>query len=256
MHHTPIRQSLLLTCLMLLPATAFSQALEHAIETQVQTDVAAQRSQQQIDELDDEARDLLMEYRQVLQQTQSLKSYNDQLDKLVASQQQERLSIEQQLNNIETTQRDITPLMLRMIEVMEQFVALDIPFLPDERAQRLAQLEALMERADINLSEKYRRILEAYQVETEYGRTIEAYQGELKTDDATRTVNFLRIGRVNLYYLTLDERESGVWDQQTQAWHTLPRSENKAVAQGLKVALKQLPPDLLILPVKTIGGAQ
>lgn len=256
MHHTPIRQSLLLTCLLLLPATSFAEALEHAIETQVQTDTAAQRSQQQIDELDDEARELLMEYRQVLQQTQSLKSYNDQLDKLVASQQQEKLSIEQQLNNIETTQRDITPLMLRMIEVMEQFVALDIPFLPDERSQRLAQLEALMERADINLSEKYRRILEAYQVETEYGRTIEAYQGELKTDDATRTVNFLRIGRVNLYYQTLDERESGVWDQQTQAWHTLPRSDNKAITQGLKVALKQLPPDLLILPVKTIGGAQ
>lgn len=256
MHRTPIRQSLLLTCLLLLPATTFAEALEHAIETQVQTDIAAQRSQQQIDELDDEARELLMEYRQVLQQTQSLKSYNDQLDKLVASQQQEKLSIEQQLNNIETTQRDITPLMLRMIEVMEQFVALDIPFLPDERAQRLAQLEALMERADINLSEKYRRILEAYQVETEYGRTIEAYQGELKTEDATRTVNFLRIGRVNLYYQTLDERESGVWDQQTQAWHTLPRSDNKAIAQGLKVALKQLPPDLLILPVKTIGGAQ
>lgn len=256
MRHTPIRQSLLITCFMLFPLTAFSEALDHAIETQVQTDIAAQRSQQQIDELDDEARELLMEYRQVIQQTQSLQSYNDQLDKVVASQQQERVSIEEQLNNIETTQRDITPLMLRMIEVMEQFVALDIPFLPEERTQRLAQLDALMERADINLSEKYRRILEAYQVETEYGRTIEAYQGELKTDDASRTVDFLRIGRVNLYYLTLDERESGVWDQQAQAWHTLPRSENKAIAQGLKVARKQLPPDLLILPVKTLGDAQ
>lgn len=256
MRDTSIWQSLLITCLILLPTTAISQPLEHAIETQVQTDIAAQRSQQQINELDDEARELLMEYRQVLQQTQSLKSYNDQLEKIVVSQQQERISIEEQLGNIETTQRDITPLMLRMIEVMEQFVALDIPFLPDERAQRLAQLEALMQRADINLSEKYRRILEAYQVETEYGRTIEAYQGELTIDDATRTVDFLRIGRVNLYYLALDEREAGVWDQQAQAWHTLPRSENKAISQGLKVARKQLPPDLLILPVKTIGGAQ
>lgn len=256
MRHTSIQLSLLLSSLLLLPSALIAGALDNAIDTQEQTDAAAQRSQQQIDELDDETRDLLIEYRQVLQEVQSLQSYNDQVEKLVDSQAQELISIEQQLENIETTQRDITPLMLRMIEVLNQFVELDIPFLPDERTQRLAELDNLMERSDINISEKYRRILEAYQVETEYGRTIEAYQGEIETDGAARTVDFLRIGRVNLYYLTLDERDAGVWDQATQAWHTLPRSENKAIAQGLKVARKQLPPDLLILPVKTIGDAQ
>lgn len=242
---------------LLMPVTfSWAGALDQAIDEQVATDSDAQQSQQQIDNLDDETRELLNEYRAVLRQTQSLQAYNDQLDELVKSQQQEMVSIEDQLANIETTQRDILPMMLKMIEVLEQFVALDVPFLPDERSQRISQLKGLMDRSDVNLSEKYRRILEAYQVETEYGRTIEAYQGEIAADDNSRTVDFLRIGRVNLYYLSLDEREAGVWDHDEQRWHALDSSHNKAIAEGLKVARKQLPPNLLVLPVKTAGAEQ
>jgi hypothetical protein len=141
--------------------------------------------------------------------------------------------------------------MIKMVEVLEQFVELDTPFLPEERNSRVAQLKEMMDRADVNLSEKYRRILEAYQVETEYGRTLEAYQGELDTEDRNRTVDFLRVGRVGLYYRTLDQMEAGMWDQETQSWQQLPRDSVQSVIQGLKVARKQLPPDLLTLPVKT-----
>ena len=106
-----------------------------------------------------------------------------------------------------------------------------------------------MERADVTLAEKYRRILEAYQVETEYGRTLEAYRGELVLDDVTRTVDFLRIGRVSLYYLSLDGADAGIWHN--KAWQKLDDSYRQSISQGLKVAKKQLPPDLLVLPVKT-----
>lgn len=240
---------------LMLPVTfSWAGALEQAIDEQVATDAAAQQSQEQIDNLDDETRQLLNEYRAVLRQTQSLEAYNDQLDALVKSQQQELASIDEQLANIETTQRDILPMMIKMIDVLEQFVALDVPFLPEERSQRIAQLKDLMDRSDVNLSEKYRRILEAYQVETEYGRTIEAYQGEIETDGQVRNVDFLRIGRVNLYYLSLDERDAGVWNHEEQRWQSLDSSHNKAIAEGLKVARKQLPPNLLVLPVKTAGA--
>ena len=250
------RPVMLVSSLLIPVAFSWAGALDQAIDQQVATDTAAQKSQQQIDNLDDETRELLNEYRAVLRQTQSLQAYNDQLDELVKSQQQEMVSIEDQLANIETTQRDILPMMLKMIEVLEQFVALDLPFLPDERSQRISQLKGLMDRSDVNLSEKYRRILEAYQVETEYGRTIEAYQGEITAIDNSRTVDFLRIGRVNLYYLSLDEREAGVWDHDEQRWHALDSSHNKVIAEGLKVARKQLPPNLLVLPVKTAGAEQ
>lgn len=251
---SPWRPIMLAGCLMLPAAISWAGALDQAIDEQVATDSAAQRSQQQIDNLDDETREMLNEYRAVMRQTQSLQAYNNQLDQLVSSQQQELESIDLQLANIDTTQRDILPMMIKMIDVLEQFVELDLPFLPEERSQRISQLKELMDRSDVNLSEKYRRILEAYQVETEYGRTIEAYQGEIEVDGNNRSVDFLRIGRVNLYYLSLDERDAGVWDQAEQRWETLDRSHNKAISEGLKVARKQLPPNLLVLPVKTAGA--
>jgi len=236
------------------PVMTFAGNLEHAIETQVKTDIAAQKSQQQIDNLSDDTTQMLAEYRETLRQTDSLRAYNDQLNKLVISQKAELESIDLQLRNIETTQRDIVPLMLNMIDTMVKFVELDVPFLPEERQQRVQQLQTLMERADVTLSEKYRRILEAYQVETEYGRTIEAYQGELTVGEDSRTVDFLRIGRVSLYYLTLDGLEAGIWNQ--QQWTKLDDSYRQSISQGLKVAKKQLPPDLLVLPVRTVEAAQ
>lgn len=247
-----------LALLTSLPFIAVAGALEEAIDTQVNTDQAAQQSQQRIDELADGTTDMVAEYREVLQQTQSLKAYNDQLETLVSSQRSELTSIAEQLKNIETTQRDIVPLMTQMIDVLEQFVALDLPFLQEERTNRIVALKTMMGRADVSLSEKYRRIMEAYQVETEYGRTIEAYQAELPSNGDKRTVDFLRIGRTSLYYLTLDGREAGIWDAASQSWQTLPDSYLQAVADGLKVARKQLPPDLLVLPVQTAaaGGEQ
>lgn len=236
--------------------TSTAGNLDHAIETQVKTDQAAQQSQTQVDNLVDETQQMIIDYRETLRQTESLRAYNDQLDKLVVSQKIEMDSINEQLKNIETTQRDIVPLMLKMIETMTQFVDLDVPFLPDERQQRVEQLQTLMDRADVTLAEKYRRILEAYQVETEYGRTIEAYRGDLKLSDSDdlRTVDFLRIGRVSLYYLSLDGLEAGIWHD--NAWQKLDDSYRQSISLGLKVAKKQLPPDLLVLPVRTAEVAQ
>lgn len=245
-----------LALLIALPLITNAGPLDEAVDTQVETDVAAQKSQENIDNLADETTDMLAEYRDTLRQTQSLRAYNDQLENLVDSQKSELDSIKLQLKNIETTQRDIVPLMLKMIDVLEQFVSLDVPFLQEERHNRIVALKTMMGRADVSLSEKYRRIMEAYQVETEYGRTIEAYQAELRQQDDGRTVDLLRIGRVSLYYLTLDGMEAGMWNQQTQQWQTLPDNYLQPITDGLKVARKQLPPDLLVLPVNKTGGEQ
>ena len=121
-------------------------------------------------------------------------------------------SIDQQLRDVETTSREVLPLMQRMLDTLGQFVDLDAPFLLDERKNRVAMLETMMPRADVTLSEKYRRIVEAYQVEMDYGRTLEAYEAKLGDGDDARTVQFLRVGRVALLYQTLDGKETGYWD--------------------------------------------
>ncbi|ADE16777.1 conserved hypothetical protein [Nitrosococcus halophilus Nc 4] len=225
-------------------------SLEAAIDTQVKTDQAAAKSQDKIDALSEETTELLAEYRQVTAQLDSLRTYNRQLGKLIRSQKEEFTSLQQQLSEIEVTQREIVPLMLRMVSSLEQFVALDIPFLPQERQTRIQQLKALMDRADVGLSEKYRRVVEAFQVEVEYGRTIEAYRGTLAMEGKSRTVDFLRIGRTALFFHTLDGKTCGRWDVHKQRWSILPDRYRSAVTQGLRIARKQAPPDLLLLPIR------
>lgn len=233
-------------------------SLEAIIDTQVETDQAAAKSQRRIDALSEESAKLLAEYRQVTAQLDSLRAYNRQLEKLIRSQKEEFTSLQQQLGDVEVTHREIVPLLLRMVSALEQFVALDIPFLPQERRARVQQIKALMDRADMGLSEKYRRVLEAFQVEVEYGRTIEAYRGtlELEMDNTSRTVDFFRVGRAALFFHTLDGKACGHWDIQAQNWAVLPARYCSAVAQGLGIARKQAPPDLLLLPIRAPEAAQ
>ena len=100
--------------------------------------------------------------------------------------------------------------MLRMIAGLEEFVALDVPFLLQERSDRINNLKAMMDRADVAVSEKFRRVLEAYQVEVDYGRTIESYAGNAEFDGQNQQVNYLRIGRVALVYQSRDKQTMGV----------------------------------------------
>jgi len=145
--------------------------------------------------------------------------------------------------------------MERMIDGIEQSIALDIPFLLEERTKRVETLKQIMERSDVSVAEKFRKVMEAYQIENEFGRTIEAYQGELNLDGSTRQVDFLRIGRVGFLYQTLDGTETGVWDQKNREWVDAAGSAS-AVRLGLRMARKQTAPDLLKLPFPTAEAAQ
>jgi len=230
-------------------AQAAPDPLKSAIDTEVAANARAARVQQNIDSLADETQRMLDEYRLTLRRTESLKLYNQHVEGMLVSQQDEMASLRQQLQEVEITQREIVPLMLRMIDSLEQFVTLDVPFLLEERQSRIANLKAMLDRADVTAAEKFRRVLEAYQVEGEYGRTIGTYTGRVETGGQARTVEFLRIGRIGLMYLSLDGREGGIWNNSERAWQPLTGEYRAAVAKGLRIASKQAAPDLLELPV-------
>ena len=135
-----------------------------------------------------------------------------------------------------------------MLDTLEQFVDLDVPFLLEERKQRVAMLEAMMPRADVTLSEKYRRILEAYQIELDYGRTLEAYEADLGEGEGARTVRFLRVGRVALLYQTMDGEETGYWDAESRSW-LVDDDYRHAFQEGVTVAKKLRAPEMLRVPL-------
>jgi chromosome segregation ATPase len=234
----------IVTLLAVTDASGQEQKVNAVIGEQTKTEVAAQASQNRVAQMDDEATSMLADYRQALAEAQSLKAYNEQLSQQVKSQNEEIGSMSSQLADIESTSREVLPMMNKMLDALEQFVKLDVPFLPDERSNRLQQLRDMMGRADVTISEKYRRIVEAYQIETEYGRTIEAYEG--KIDD--KTMQFLRAGRVALVYQSLDGKETGYWDQQKKTW-VRDDSYSDPIILGLKIAKKQSAPDFFTVPV-------
>jgi hypothetical protein len=224
------------------------EKLNVALQEQQASDSDAKASQDRIDKLDDETQKLLSDYRKAVADAESYETYAKQLEMQVASQNEEMAAINQQLLEVETTSREVSPLMQRMLDTLEQFVSLDIPFLAQERSDRVKTLKAMMDRADVTISEKYRRIVEAYQVEMDYGRTIEAYEGKLGEGAEARTVEFLRVGRIALLYQTLDRKETGYWDAEKKGW-VVDNGYREPFEIGVGVAKKARAPEMLTVPV-------
>lgn len=238
---------------LLLGAPAFgvlggTEQLDGLLLAQAQSDKAAKASQANVEKLSDQTQDIVQKYRRVIDSTKSIQDYTEHLKGQVESQREEIASIQAQLATIESTSRDVFPLMQRMVTSLEQFVALDVPYLKEERAKRVQALKEVMDRADVTVSEKYRRILEAYQIEMEAGRTLEAYDGLVGEGDAAKAVSFLRVGRVALAYQTTDGSETGYWDNNQRQW-VVNNDYAHDVRDALRVARKMKAPSLLLVPV-------
>lgn len=206
-------------------------------------------TQEQIVKLDEQTRILLAEYQSTSKEYDSLKLYNDQVQKIINSQLNEIESILIKIDELDQTNQRIVPFMLRMIDGLENFIQLDLPFLLNERTDRLNNLKVTMDRGDISTSEKFRLIMEAYKTELEYGRTIEAYRDNILIDGVETSADFLRIGRIALTYLTVDGSKGGYWDTNSQSWEKASSSIKRSTADALKVASKQAPPALIKIPV-------
>ncbi|MDT8410503.1 MAG: DUF3450 domain-containing protein [Wenzhouxiangellaceae bacterium] len=231
---------------LLLAQSATAQVLDRSIQTEEQIARSAAQVQAQINQVADETESLVNDYRVVLGEIESLRIYNEMLQQTVDSQEREIENINNQLANLEQTNRDVVPLMIEMAETLPDLVQADVPFRVEERQARAEALIDALDRADVTTSEKFRRILEAYTSEMELGRTTEGYRGQLP--DGQR-VDFLRIGRTLLFYQSLDGTETGWWNPNSRTFEQLGDQYRLAVSDGLAIAQNQVAPDLVRLPV-------
>jgi hypothetical protein len=233
-------------------STSFAQEdndLKPAVKTATQINESAANSQVKVNNLTDQIDNKLQQFKTINKEIEGLDVYNDQLRRQIANQVQEMADLNASIDDVSVIERQITPLMIRMIDGLEQFVALDVPFLQEERSNRIIDLKHMMDRADVAPSEKFRRVMEAYQVEMDYGRTLEAYAGLHTVDGQERNVDFLRIGRTALIYQTRDASLQGIWNKKSNQWEALSSDYRTQVTKGLRMAKKQMAPDLLMLPV-------
>ncbi|WP_076419309.1 MULTISPECIES: DUF3450 domain-containing protein [Colwelliaceae] len=228
---------------------ADDEPLSQVVDAGKKINQSANKSQRRVDNISEQIQTKLQQFKTVNKEVDGLRVYNQQMNTQIDNQLKELSQLAVSMEQVSIIERQISPLMARMIDTLEAFVGLDVQFLPTERSERIAGLKKMMERADVSVSEKFRRVLEAYQVEVEYGRTIEAYNGLLTIDGSERDVDFLRIGRVSLVYQTRDGQKLGLWNNETKSWDELPAEYRSNINKGLRIARKQLAPDLIIVPV-------
>lgn len=189
------------------------------------------------------AQDAGSEYADVMAEVDRYSQFNTHLEQLLQSQQRDIESLTQQIAALEGTAAQVQPLVEKMFAALEQFVANDLPFLAEERSKRIDTLRVQMQEEGA-LAEKFRRLLEAYTIEVEYGRTMQAYPGEIDG----REVQFIHLGRVSLLYRTTDGEETGYWDRNSKSW-VADSDYARAVEEAIRMAEEALAPDLVTLPV-------
>lgn len=248
-----IRKSLIASTLVgalaLVGGNVAADPLEDLHKAEAKIHKAGAKNQDKINNLYEQGQILMGEYRAVVDETENLKVYNDYVAGLVRAQQAEIDSLNEQIQEIENTRKNVVPLMYKMIDTLEAFVKADIPIKQEDRLERVARLRDNMQRADITVSERYRQVLEAYQIEKDMGYLVTSWQGNLTAGGTDRTVDYVSVGRIAWLAQSLDQRNAWVWDNNTKEWKALGDEYLREVTKTIRVARQQSAPALVKLPI-------
>jgi hypothetical protein len=235
--------------------SVFAQSVDQVLEADQRRLTLAQQSQERINNIVEGTRSIEDEYRAINKEIDGLKVYNRlmgaQTDGQAASLKDIALSIDQ----VDVINRQIVPLMTRMIDGLEQSIKLDVPFLMEERTERVEKLKSIMELSNVSVAEKFRKVMEAYQIENDYGTSSEAYKQTLTLDGGEpRSYNMLRIGRIGLYYQSDDASITGRWDNDLRDWVEDDSARNE-IRKGLRMANELIAPEIIVIPVSAPSEA-
>ena len=223
-----------------------SSDMESVLEVGRDNQLLSAKSQDNIDATERKTDKIVNEWKAVSKQVEGLKLYNEQKRIQIQAQLELMDKLDDQLVQVVVMQRQIPPLAQRMLESLESFIGLDTPFRIEERQNRIDLVRSSLAKPKVTASEQVRQVLEAYNIEAEYGRKIDTYESTLQ--DGT-VVNILVIGRIGMFYQTKDEQSSGRWNNETNSWDDLPGSYRKPIRNDIRMAKKLAPTDMLMMPV-------
>jgi predicted RNase H-like nuclease (RuvC/YqgF family) len=233
---------------MMVSGGVFAQTVDQVLQADQRRLNLAQQSQERINNIVEGTRSLEDQYRAINKEIDGLKVYNRLMRAQVEGQQATLEDISLSMDQVDVINRQVFPLMERMIDGLEQSISLDIPFLMEERTKRIEDLKDIMERSDVTVAEKFRKVMEAYQIENDYGTSSEYYTESLTIDGSTRSFNMLRIGRIGLYFQSDDTKITGRWNNDARSWE-IDNSARNEVRKGLRMARQLIAPELINVPV-------
>jgi len=217
----------------------------------------AVKSQEKIDKIVEGAQERLIQYRSLLKQIEGLEAYNEQLSTQVAGQLNLIARFDASISQVALIERQMAPLVEKMAASLQDFIELDLPFDFEERQERMAFIQDNLAAADIDVAEKFRQVIEAYQIENTYGRKIDTYQDIVTLNGTEQDVNVLRVGRIAMVCQTKDATTSARWDNDNRTWEVLDNvTYRNAIRNGIKMAKKQASINILTLPIAAPEVAQ
>jgi len=229
--------------------SVLAQTVDQVLQADQRRIQLAQASQERVNEVVENTRSLGDQYRAINKEIDGLRVYNRLMTAQTNGQQATLDDIALSMDQVDVINRQIFPLMERMIDGIEQSIALDVPFLMEERDERIATLKEVMERSDVSVAEKFRKVMEAYQIEMDYGSSSETYRESLEIEGTVRDYNMLRIGRVGLYFQSDDSRITGKWDADAGQYVLLGNEHRNEIRKGIRMAKDLIAPELLLIPV-------
>lgn len=245
-----VSAAFLAASLIAVSGSVFAQGVDQVLQAQDNRLDLAQQSQERVNGIVEGTRSLEDQYRSINKEIDGLKVYNRLMTAQTSGQGSVLEDISLSMDQVDVINRQIFPLMERMIDGIEQSVNLDVPFLKQERTDRVDTLKNIMERSDVSVAEKFRKVMEAYQIEMDYGTTTDFYRETIELGDgSTRDYNILRIGRVGLYFQSDDTQITGRWDMDADDW-VLDDDARNEVRKGLRMARQLIAPELILIPVR------
>jgi len=237
---------------------AQSVSVDQVLQADQQRINLAQASQERVNGVVEGTRSLADQYRAINKEIDGLRVYNRLMTAQTNGQKATLEDIALSMDQVDVINRQIYPLMERMIDGLKQSIALDIPFLIEERNTRMDTLDQIMERSDVSVAEKFRKVMEAYQIELDYGSSSEWYLHEIELGGVPREYKMLRIGRIGLYFQSDDTSITGWYNTSTGQYEEVDSENRNEIRKGLRIARQLVAPELVLIPLlvpDSIGGA-
>jgi len=187
-----------------------------------------------------------------------LQSRIDQYEKYIKTVEDNITELKRKKVEITRVSEELEPLLDETVMNLDAFIKGDMPFLNSERHLRMDFLKRSLSDYKVSAGEKLRRILEALQIEAEYGKNIEVTTSDINLNGDTVTVDVARFGRLGLYYLTPDRKSFGYYSHKSGGWQTLDNDHKSELIKAFEIADRKRVMDVIYLPVsaKEVGNAE
>jgi Protein of unknown function (DUF3450) len=258
-----VRKLIFTTCLLLLVSSvvmAFAQekgtgkaAVEGETKQALQN---RQVTQKELDQWSAEKVELVGRMRSARSSVEWLQERKSAEEARVESLEGRISELRRRLEEADRLEGSMQDTLLIILSRVEQSVDRGLPFLPEERDNRLRQVRTELARPDFTAAEKLRRVLEVLQVEADYANNAEVYQGRIEVGGQELYADILRIGRMALFWQTPDLERVGTYDHSTSEWVELPGGEKRNIGRAIEMATRMRPVELIDLPLGKIGRVE